>query len=284
MVEFGVSSSIAPLREVLVQTPGPAFAAAFEDSRHGFRHPVAFGVAQKEHQALIDLLGELDVNVHVLANDDLGPDFVYQYDPTLVTRRGAILLRSGKPTRRGEEDALAAWYRHNEIPIIASIEAPGTVDGGDVCWLDGENVCVGRTLRTNQAGIDQLSALLVETVHVFDMPYDKGPDDCLHLMSVISPVSETLALVELARLPAGLYSLCGELGIGLIDVPPEEVDTLACNVLAVRPGVVMMLDGNPVTRQRLEDAGVEVHTFEGREICLNGNGGPTCLTRPLLRT
>lgn len=283
MVGFGVNSMVTRLQEVLVQAPGPAFAAAFDEPAHGYRHPVDLDLARKEHAAFVELLEALRVNVHLLEDETSGPDALYQYDPSLITSRGAILLRSGKPTRRGEEDVQAGWYRENEIPIVGRIEAPGTVDGGDVFWLDETTLCVGRTLRTNDDGITQLSALVDETVHGFDMSYDAGPDECLHLLSVISPVSERLAVAELERMPVGLYQLYSERGVELIPIPKEELPTLACNILAVAPGVVVMLDGNPVTRERLEAAGVEVHTFSGQEICLNGSGGPTCLTRPILR-
>lgn len=283
MVPFGVSSSVAPLRHVLMQRPGDAFRNAFVDPRHGFRHPVDLASAQAEHDGLAALLRRLDVEVHLVEAGGSGPDFVYQYDPTLIIDQGAIALRSGKSTRRGEEKVQAAWYEKHGIPVVGAIEAPGTVDGGDICWLDAETFCVGRTLRTNQVGIDQLSAMLATPVHVFDVPYDAGPDQCLHLMSVISPVTEKLAVVELPRLPAGLYRACIEREIELVEVPATDVSTLGCNVLTVRPGLVVMLEGNAVTQSRLEERGIEVHAFGGREICLNGSGGPTCLTRPLLR-
>jgi len=283
MVDFGVSSMVAPLREVLVHQPGSAFAAAFDEPAHGYRHPVDVDLARKEHAAFVELLESLHVNVHLLGDEVSGPDAIYQYDPSLVTRRGAILLRSGKSTRRGEEDVQAEWYQQNGIPIVGRIEAPGTVDGGDAFWLDEKTLCVGRTLRTNNAGIEQLTALVDETVHVFDMPYDAGPEECLHLLSVISPVSERLAVAELERLPVGLYQLCVDRGVELIPIPSGEIGSLGCNVLAVRPDVVVILEGNPETRRLLEARGVEVHTFSGQEICLNGSGGPTCLTRPIHR-
>ncbi len=266
-----------------MQRPGPRFFGAFDDPVHGFREPVDAEVATDEHRRFVELLERLGVTVHVLTDERAGPDFVYQYDPTLVVGDGAILLRSGKASRRGEEEVQAEWYREHDIPIVGRIEPPGTVDGGDVCWLAGDVVCVGRTLRTNDAGIAQLRTYLGASVHVFDLPYDAGPAECLHLMSVISPVAEGLAVVELARLPVGLHALCRELGYDLVEVPPEEVASLGCNVLAVRPGVVVMLEGNPVTRERLVAAGMDVHTFAGSQICLNGSGGPTCLARPVLR-
>jgi N-dimethylarginine dimethylaminohydrolase len=142
---------------------------------------------------------------------------------------------------------------------------------------------VGRTLRTNHAGIEQLVPLLSENAHVFDLAFGAGPATCMHLMSTISLVADELAVVERAQLPAGLYGLLRDLGVKLIDVPLEEVASLGTNVLAVRPGIVMTVAGNPLTRAALEREGVEVHDFAGEEIALNGTGGPTCLTRPVLR-
>lgn len=275
---------VAPLHHALVKAPGTAFAAAYDDPVHGYRHPVSLETAREEHHGFVALLAQLGVVVHELGTESRSPDLVYQYDPSLVTDAGAILLRSGKPTRRGEEDLQAAWFAAHGIPIVGRIEAPGTVDGGDVCWLRPDVVCVGRSLRTNQAGIDQLTALLDARVHTFDVPHDAGEHECLHLLSVISPVTDVLAVVELARMPSGLYRLVEDLRITLIPVPADEVATLACNVLAVRPGVVVMCEGNPRTAALLSDHGVDVHTFPGTEICWNGSGGPTCLTRPIHRS
>lgn len=283
-VPFGVASSTARLSDVLVQAPHAAFGRAHEDPVHGFRRPVDLERARAEHAELRALLQGLGVAVHQLdAADHLSPDLVYVYDPVLMVDRGAILLRSGKATRRGEEEAMAGWLAERGVPILGRIEGPGTVDGGDVCWLRPGLVAIGRTLRTNQAGIDQLVEMLTEVVAVFDLPYDRGPEECLHLMSVISPVADDLAVVELGRLPAGLWSLLQELEVELVEVPAEEVDSLGCNVLAVAPRVAVMLDANPATRARLEAAGAEVHVFSGGEVCWNGSGGPTCLTRPLRR-
>lgn len=282
-VAYGAQSMVAPLEHVLVKAPGPAFAAAFDDPAHGFRHPVEAETARREHDLFVTLLRELGVTVRLLDAESSSPDLIYQFDPSLVTDRGAVLLRSGKPSRRGEEELQAAWFDVHGIPVIGRIEPPGTVDGGDVCWLARDEVAVGRSLRTNQHGIDQLTALLDAEVHAFDVPYDAGEDECLHLLSVISPIADSLAVVELARLPAGLYRLLDDRGVTMIAVPSAEVASLACNVLAVRPGVVVLCEGNPQTVALLEAHGVEVHTFAGTEICWNGSGGPTCLTRPLRR-
>ena len=283
-IPYGVNSMTARLTDALVQSPHSAFATAFDDPTHGFLHEADLELARAEHRAFCQLLANLGVEVHELAADDHpSPDLVYAYDPALVTKRGAILLRSGKPSRRGEEDAMGRWFEAHAIPVIGRIRAPGTVDGGDVFWLRPDLVCVGRSLRTNQTGIEQLGRLLDEDLIAFDLPYDRGPGECLHLLSVVSPVSDDLAVVDISRLPSGLWSLLQDLEIETVEVPAEEVHSLGCNVLTVAPGVAVMLEGNPLTRSRLEARAVEVHTFKGSQVCLNGSGGPTCLTRPLRR-
>jgi dimethylargininase len=280
---YGAQSMTAHLREVLVKRPGPAFERAFEDPAHGYRHPVDLRRAMAEHDAFSGLLARLGVNVHELGTETDSPDLVYQFDPLLVTDRGAIRLRSGKPSRQGEDAAIEAWTLERGIPTIGRIEAPGTVDGGDTFWLRPDLFCIGRSLRTNRAGAGQLAALVGGRVEVFDVPYGDGPDECLHLLSVISPVADDLAVVYLPLLPAGLYDLLREEAVRMIEVPPEEFPTLGCNVLAVRPGVVVLAEGNPIVARRLADAGCEVHTYPAAEIGINGSGGPTCLTRPILR-
>jgi len=273
----------APLRDVLVKQPGPVFGRAFEDPRHGFLHPVELAVAQREHEAFVDLLGGLGPTVHELGAESDSPDLVYQFDPLLVTDRGAIPLRAGKPNRRGEELLVEAWVNAHGIPTLGRIEAPGTIEGGDTFWLRPDLLCIGRTLRTNEAGARMLGALVGGDVRIFDVPYWRGPTELIHLLSVISPVADDLAVVYLPLLPVGLWQLLADLGIRLIPVPDEEFGTLGCNVLAVRPGVLILAEGNPATAAALARAGCEVHTYPAVEIGLNGSGGPTCLTRPLRR-
>jgi N-dimethylarginine dimethylaminohydrolase len=280
---YGAPSMTAPLVEVLVQRPRSAFGRAFDDPAHGFLHPVDLERAQAEHDAFTDVLRRLGVVVHDLGSDAPHPDLTYPFDPLLVTDRGAIPLRSGKPTRRGEEGELERWTRARGIPTLGAIRAPGTVDGGDSFWLRPDLFCVGRTLRTNDAGARQLGGLVGGDVRVFDVPFWRGSAELLHLLSVISPVADDLAVVYLPLLPAGLWELLGDLGIRLISVPDPEFPTLGCNVLAVRPGVCVVADGNPATRRALEAAGCEVHGYPAHEIGINGSGGPTCLTRPILR-
>jgi N-dimethylarginine dimethylaminohydrolase len=280
---FGAQSMTAPLVEVLVKRPGPAFGRAFDDPANGFLRPVDLEVARREHDAFSELLASLGPTVHELDIETDSPDLVYQFDPLLVSDQGAIPLRPGKPGRVGEELVIEAWLNDRGVPTVARIEAPGTIEGGDTFWLRPDILCVGRSLRTNGEGARQLDAIVPGEVRVFDLPYWKGPAELVHLLSVISPVADDLAVVYPPLLPVGLWQLLADLEIELIEVPHAEFPTLGCNVLAVRPGVVIIAEGNPLTAAALARAGCEVHTYPATEIGLNGSGGPTCLTRPILR-
>lgn len=281
--KYGAQSMVLPLRHVLLKRPGRVFGDAFDDPAHGYLHPVDLREAQREHDAFVSMLESLGVIVHLLEAETGSPDLVYVYDPLLVTDRGVIPLRSGKPNRVGEEEPMEAWANAAGIPTLGRIEAPGTVDGGDTFWLTPEILCIGRSLRTNRSGAAQLAEIVGGRVEIFDVPYGNGPDECLHLLSVISPVAENVAAVYLPLMPAGLYELLTENEVRMIPIPDEEFESQGCNLLAIRPGEVAMVDGNPKTRAVLEDAGIEVHSFSGKQICINGSGGPTCLTRPILR-
>jgi dimethylargininase len=280
---FGAQSMTSPLHDVLVKRPGAAFGAAFDDPAHGFLHPVDLDLARREHDAFVEALAALGPRVHVLDTELATPDLVYTFDPLLVTDRGAIPLRPGKPNRAPEPAAIEAWTSAFGIPTIGRIEAPGTIEGGDTFWLRPDLLCIGRTLRTNAAGAAQLAALVGGDVRVFDVPYWHGPAELIHLLSVISPVADDVAVVYLPLLPVGLWAVLRDLGIRLVEVPDDEFPTLGCNVLAVRPGVVIVAEGNPRTAAALAAAGCEIHTYPATEIGINGSGGPTCMTRPILR-
>jgi dimethylargininase len=280
---YGAQSMTAPLVDVLVKRPGAAFGRAFEDPAHGFLFPCDLDVARREHDAFVDVLASLGPTVHVLDEELDDPDLVYTFDPLLIIDQGAIPLRPGKPNRQGEPAVLERWTQAAGIPTFGRIEAPGTIEGGDTFWLRSDLFCIGRTLRSNGSGVAQLADLVGGDVRVFDVPYWKGPAELIHLMSVISPVADDLAVVYLPLLPMGLWELLADLDMRLVEVPDDEFPTLGCNVLAVRPGVVIMAAGNPVTAAALTAAGCEVHTYPASQIGVNGSGGPTCMTRPILR-
>jgi N-dimethylarginine dimethylaminohydrolase len=244
-------------------------------------------MATKEHRRLVELLREAGVEILTLPVDDrTGLDSVYVHDPGLMTDRGMIVFQTGKVARRGEgpalRDALAAFG----VPVAGTIGGDATVEGGDLVWLDPRTLLAGRGFRTNAAGVARLRELLapmeVDVVEV-PLPYDSGPDECLHLMSFISMLDDQLAVVCRRLLPVPLFELLQDRGIALVDIPAGEYGTQACNVLAIAPRKVLMLAGNPVTRGRLEAAGCEVAEYPGDEISFKGAGGPTCLTRPVWR-
>ena len=248
-----------------------------------FCSPVDLAAAQREHDGYVDLLAQLGVEVHALDVESDDPDLVYTFDPLLVMDRGAIPLRPGKPNRRGEPALLEAWTSAAGIPTVGRIDTSGTIEGGDTLWLRPDLLCIGRSLRTNDAGARQLAKVVGGDVRIFDLPFWRGPAELVHLLSVISPVTDDLAVIYAPLLPAGLWELLGELEIRTVKVPDEEFPTLGSNVLAIRPGVLIMAQGNPVTQVALEAAGCEVHTYPAAEIGINGSGGPTCMARPILR-
>ncbi len=212
-------------------------------------------------------------------------DACYVYDPVLVTGAGTVVLRSAKAVRAGEAAPLATDLEALGVPVVARLEEPARADGGDMLWLDERTLLAGRGYRTNAQAHRQLAAVLAGegvALERCDLPHDRGPEHLLHLMSVVSPVAGDLAVVFEPLAPVPLLEELRARGVRWVAVEPEEYDTLGCNVLAVRPGVVVMAAGNPRTRRALEVEGCEVHVYEASELS-KGDGGPTCLTRPLLR-
>ncbi len=271
-----------PLRRVLVRPPQPADASRWRE--YGWRAEPDAVAAAAEHEAFRALLEAAGAEVIVAEGEPGNPDAIYAYDPVLVGARGAVLLRPGKDGRLGEPNALVGDLERAGIPVVARIEAPGTIDGGDTLWLDRDTLLAGRGYRTNAAGVEQLRAAFPEaTVLTFDLPHWHGRGEVMHLMSLISPLDTDLALVYPRLAPVRLLELLAERGIDLVEVPDEEFESMGPNVLALGPRRALALEGNDETRRRLEAAGVEVTTYKGDEISRKGDGGPTCLTRPLLR-
>ena len=278
---FGVRSMVAPLRRALVVTPTTAgdFAAA------GWRAPDGPALLA-EHATFCDLLERLGVElVRVQAPPGL-VDAVYAYDSVFVAGSGAVVLRAAKPARAAEAAWLAPLVEAAGVPVLGALEEPATADGGDLMWLEDGVLALGRGHRTNAHGHVQVADLLrddgVRLRHRFDLPWYLGPDAVLHLMSVVSLVSDRVAVVHRPLAPVGLVERLLERGVTLVDVDEAEFGTQGGNVLAVRPGVAVLPAGNPRVQAALEALDVEVHTYVATELN-KGDGGPTCLTRPLWR-
>jgi N-dimethylarginine dimethylaminohydrolase len=216
-----------------------------------------------------------------------GLDSIYTHDPVVITREGAVLCRMGKELRRGEPKAAGAYLAALGVPILGEITAPGTLEGGDLVWLDEKTAAVGLGYRTNAAGVRQfreLAGQCMEAIVEVPLPHWNGDCECLHLMSLISPVDRDLAVVYSRLMPVPFRHFLLRRGIKLVEVPDEEFNSFGCNVLAVAPRRCIMVAGNPRTREALEKEGAVVFEYPGEEIAFKGGGGPTCLTRPLLRS
>ena len=254
-----------------------------------FTAPPDFGRAVEQYERFVEALSCSGAQVltcpGAVPGAHLGLDSIYVRDASVMCATGAILCRMGKRQREAEPSALAECYRSLGIPIAGAIEPPGTLEGGDVTWLGPRLPAVGRGYRTNDEGIRQLRAILGDTVDallVAPLPHYRGPGDVFHLMSILSPVDHDLAVVYSPLMAVTFREALLGLGYTLVEVPPEEFDSMGANVLALSPRRCLMVDGNPKTRAALERAGAEVLVYDGSEISIKGGGGPTCLTRPVL--
>lgn len=243
--------------------------------------------ALEEYNAFEQIFKDQGTELLYLPEDGtVNMDSIYCRDAAIATNKGMIICNMGKEGRIKEPAAEHRAFEANGIPVLGFITAPGTVEGGDVAWLDEKTLAVGHTYRTNEEGIRQLAALLApQGVNVLpvSMPHYKGPSDVFHLMSVLSPVDKNIAVVYSPLIPIVFRNELITRGYELVEVPDEEFDSMGCNVLALAPSVCLMVKGNPITKQRLEKAGCKVIEYEGAEISVKGGGGPTCLTRPVMR-
>jgi N-dimethylarginine dimethylaminohydrolase len=279
------------LLRVMVCPPGNAGWDAAEKAAAwrelGFQHAPDFAAAQRQHEILCGLLSDCGAEVVSLpAVESLTLDAVYAHDASLATDHGLVLMNPGKKSRTAEAQAHAAFCGQMGIPVFGEIRLPGTSESGDIVWLDSQTLLVGDGYRTNKAGIEQMRVLFSpRNVEVLSapLPYGAGPSACLHLMSLMSMLDEQTILVDLPWLAIETVELLKGRGVRLIEIEYGERETLACNVLSLGRKRLIAIEENSKTNQIMRDAGFDVRTFPGSEICINGAGGPTCLTRPLLR-
>jgi N-dimethylarginine dimethylaminohydrolase len=289
---FNGHSMVGRLQRVLVCSPRaagwnqPSIADRWREL--GFFHPPAFATAQAQHDELCRQLESAGAEVfHLLPASDLSLDAVYTHDPSLASDHGLIALHPGKPNRVPETHRHVEFCRSLGLPALGQIQPPGKTEAGDMVWLDATTLLIGQGYRTNAAGIAQMRALLqphgIEVMSA-PLPYGPGPSACLHLMSLMSLLDEQTVLVDLPWLAVETVELLQSRGYRLVEIEYSERDTLACNVLSLGDKRLLALEENQKTNHKLRHAGFDVRTFPGSELCINGGGGPTCLTRPLLRT
>lgn len=286
---FGVSSMTATLRKVAVKKPGLSIIDADPNLWH-YGEDFNPKKIPNIHKEFVKKLEESGAEVYWMPENDKGiADAIFTYDASLMTPTGAVLMSPGKALRKGEQSLHSDFYKSLGIKIIGAVEGDGRAEAGDTLWLDEKTLLIGRGFRTNQIGAKQVEEIISSMgidVHVFDLPVYLGDTACLHLMSLISLVDTRIALVCLPLLPVRLLELLEIKGFKLIDAPYEEFkrsNTLSTNILAMAPGECLMLSGLPKTRNALIRAGIKVEVFDGNELCIGCEGGPTCLTRPLLR-
>jgi N-dimethylarginine dimethylaminohydrolase len=285
---WGAQDMTARLRRVVMRRPDRAMAAADPALWHyGPGFDSARAAAQ--YAVFADMIGETGAEIDWIPDADDLADSIFTHDPSLVTDAGAVILNMGKPLRKAEPGLHRQVYEAAGVPVIGALEGEATVEGGDCVWLDRQTLAVGRGARSNSGGIAALGAILaphgVEVVG-YDLPYWQGAEACLHLMSVISPLADDLALVYLPLLPYPFFEALRERGIRLLAAPGDEFAAthgLSLNVLATAPGEVIAVAGAPKTRALIERAGCRVRVFEADALCLACEGGPTCLTRPVWR-
>lgn len=284
-------SEVGAISRMLLKHPRAAFGDTASIERQwralNFTAPPDLARATAEYDRFVALLNQNGVGMEFLSDTETsGLDSIYVRDASVVCDRGAIVCRMGKPARETEPAAQEAALRAIGYPIAGRIEAPGRLEGGDVLWLDRRTIAVGRGYRTNDEGILQLRRLLgdaIDELITVPLPHWRGPADVFHLMSIISPVDDDLAVVYSPLMPVAFREFLIARGTTLVDVPDEEFETMGANVLALAPRTCVMLNQNPLTRERLEKNGATVIAYEGSDISLKGGGGPTCLTRPLKR-
>ncbi|MFL3013027.1 MAG: dimethylarginine dimethylaminohydrolase family protein [Candidatus Neomarinimicrobiota bacterium] len=288
---FNCNNMVDPIKRIILKHPKDAFINQNKvDSE--YRSLNFFGAPDlkkslKEFKHFTKILNSFEIKLHFIEEDDLTTiDSIYTHDPLIVSNSGVIICNMGKKNRNQEKVAIKNFLKSENIPILGEITAPGKLEGGDVVWINKNTIAVGIGYRTNMGGIKQLSKLLnniVKEIIPVPLPHWNGPKDCLHLMSNLSPIDHNLFLVYPRLLPVSFIEYLLKNNIELINVPDEEYETMACNVLAIAPKEVIMVEGNPLTKNLLEKSKVKVHTYKGSEISLKGSGGPTCLTKPLFR-
>jgi arginine deiminase len=290
-INFNCNNMIDPIKKIILKHPKTAFINQEKINEEfnalNFTEAPNFNESINEYDSFMKILDSFGIEKYFLKkNESTSIDSIYTHDPLVITNNGAVLCNMGKVNRVSESKAIREFLIELKIPILGEITAPGKLEGGDIVWINKRTIAVGTGYRTNNEGIKQLKQILsntVERIISVPLPHWKGPNDCLHLMSNLSPVDSDLFLSYSRLLPVQFLEELQNYNIELIDVPDKEYYTMGCNVLAVSPRKAVMLKGNPLTKKKLEAKNVEVFTYKGCEISLKGSGGPTCLTKPFLR-
>ena len=289
--KYGLNSNVKKLKNVILKHPKDAFKSQSNiDGQWQELNFIAkpdYKIALKQYDKLLNILDDNNVSMNFLPSDnETFLDSIYTHDPMFMTPDGAIIGNMGKQFRKKETDMIEEYLINNNIPILGKIKNNGTMEGGDVIWINKSTVAVGLTYRTNIEGINQLENILSKisiTLIKVDLPHWSGPSDVLHLMSLISPLKDKLFLIYEKLIPISFLNFLRSIDINFIHIEESEYETLACNVLPLSEYKCLIVKGNPKTRSIIEKSGIETLEIDASEICYKGSGGPTCITRPIHR-
>tara|TARA_B100000949_G_scaffold220535_1_gene220574 strand:- start:152 stop:1036 length:885 start_codon:yes stop_codon:yes gene_type:complete len=290
-IKYGLNSNVSTLKTVLLKDPEAAFKSQkiidLQWENLNFIEKPDYKKSIIQYEKFVDILNDNNVEILYIPEDEkTSLDSIYTHDPMFMTPNGAVIGNMGKKQREPETSMMKNYLAEIGIPIFGEIVNEGTLEGGDVIWVNDNTAAVGLTYRTNNKGINQLrkilSSISVDLICV-DLPHWNGPVDVLHLMSLISPLKEDLFLIYEKLLPIGFLKLLNNLDIKTISIADEDYDSLGCNVLPLSTTKCLITSGNDKTFKIIEENGIEVIEFQASEICYKGSGGPTCLTRPIYR-
>jgi len=290
-MEYGCRSMVGKIKSILLKHPREAFISEenirSQWSELNYASEPDYKKTLEEYEEFVDILKKEIPKIYFLPRGEkTGLDSIYVHDPVLITERGAVLCNMGKEQRKGEPEAAGDFLRELNIPILGSIAGEGKLEGGDVVLLEEHTMAVGLGYRTNEDGIRQLKELtsdFIDEFYVVPLPHWEGKSGVMHLMSLISPVDYNMAVVYSRLLPVPFREWLLKKEIKLVEIPDSEFGSMAANILALGPRRCLTLSGSPLTREILNNEGIEVLEYRGEEISLKGQGGPTCLTRPLYR-
>ena len=291
MNNYGAQDMVSSLKKVLMKKP-QNYMSKVNLKKWNYESPLSQKIIEENYNEFYQIIKNsvaeiVDLNIEN-ENEELC-DSIFTHDPSLVINEGAIILNMGKNLRKKETEEHEKLYNSIDIPIIGKIIDEGTVEGGDCLWIKNNTLLVGESFRTNPSGINQLKKILnnydVKVIPI-KLPKQNNVNSCFHLMSLVSMLDHDLAIGCMSLLSFDLIKIFNDNNIKLISIPEDEYfksKTLAVNILTLSPRELVLIKGYPKTVELLLNEGSYINLFNGNELCIKAEGGPTCLTRAILR-
>ena len=291
MNNFGAQNMVSPLKKVLMKKP-QRFMSKVNKKKWNYTSPLNQNLINENYKDFYEIIkkfGTEIIELHLENENEELCDSIFTHDPSLVLDEGSIILNMGKQLRVNETSAHEKFYKSINIPIIGKIKNEGTMEGGDCLWINNKTLIVGESYRTNRKGIEQLREILkllnIKLIPI-KLPINNNKTSCFHLMSIISMLDNDLAIGYEKLLPSDLKKILKTYGIKLLNIPEDEYcesKSLAVNILALSPRILVTINGYPKTLDLLSKFGCKINLFPGSELCIKAEGGPTCLTRAIWR-